>query len=98
MGCPVVVNINQRADGGFLVTKAVTEHENHEIGRELFDKYARNRRLTKDHDDAVKAFLDTNPSSAEVSLFLKDITGRNYSTQDASNIIKRLKQHRPPGE
>ena len=90
--CPVVVNINQQADGGFVVTKAITEHENHEIGKEIFDKYARNRRLTKDHDDAVRAFLDTDPTATEVAQLLKDITGKDYSSQDANNIIKRLKR------
>ena len=92
VGCPVRVNVNQQNDGSFVVTTAVLYHENHEVSREMFDKYTVNRRLSKDHEDAVIAFLDTDPAPAEVANLLKDITGKDYSTQDANNIIKRLKR------
>ena len=95
VGCPVIVNVNQQADRSFLVTKTVLQHENHEVSREMFDKYAHNRRLSKDHEDAVRAFLDTDPSPAEVSLLLKDITGIDYSRRDAQNIVTRLKRTKP---
>ena len=92
VGCPVRVNINQQGDDGtFVVTRADTEHENHEIGEEIFQKYVLNRRLSKDHEDAVRALLETDPSSKEVAYFLNDITGKKYSTKNANNIIKKIK-------
>ena len=88
------MNVNQQGDRSFLVTKTVLQHENHEVSREMFDKYAHNRRLSKDHEDAVRAFLDTDPSPSEVSLLLKDITGIDYSRRDAQNIVTRLKKNK----
>ena len=93
VGCPVRVIVNQQGDGGtFVVTRADVEHKNHEIGRDIFEKYTLNRRLSKDHEDAVRAFLETDPSTVEVAGLLKDITGKNYSTKSASNIMKKLKR------
>ena len=91
VGCPVGVNVNQQEDGTFLVTKAVLEHENHETGRGIYERYMVNKRLSKDQENAVKAFIDTDPSTVEVVLLLKDLTGRDYSTKNAFNIIKKLK-------
>jgi len=92
VGCPAVLFVNQKEDGTFVVDKAVLEHENHEVGREIFARYANNRRLSKDQEDAVAAFLVSNPRPADVASLLKDLTGRHYSTQDASNLVIRLRK------
>ena len=92
VGCPVRVNVNQQQDGAFVVTRAELNHVNHDISREMFEKYAVNKRLSKDQEDAVRAFLETAPSAVEVASLLKDITGKDYSIQDAANISKRLKR------
>ena len=88
-----MVNINQQAmDGSFLVTKADIEHKNHETGREVFEKYAFHKRLSEEQEDAVIAFIESSPSNKEVAQFLNDITGKQFSTKDAANIVNRLKK------
>ena len=92
VGCPLRLAVNQQEDGTFVVDIAVLEHKNHEVGREMFARYPINRRLSKDHQDAVRAFLDTDPHHAEVANLLRDLTGIEYSTKDAYNIVKKLKR------
>jgi len=78
VGCPVVLNVNQHVDGTFVVAKAELEHKEHDVSEESYSKYT--KKLSKDEEEAVKAFLETKPSNKEVSKFLNDLTGKQYST------------------
>ena len=90
-GCPVIVNVNEQDDNTFKVTKVVLEHKNHEVGKEIYDQYSTNKRLSEDQENAVLAFLETDPTAKEVAKLLNHITGKSYSTQNARNIISRIK-------
>ena len=88
VGCPVALNINQQADGTFVVRKAELQHKEHDVGQEVFEKYK--KRLSKDQEEAVKSFLEQNPTNQEVSYFLFDLTGKQHSTRSAATIVKKL--------
>ena len=90
VGCPALLNINQQQDGTFEVTKAVLEHKEHKIGEEEYATFR--RKLSKDQKEAVKAFLVTQPSNQAVSLFLSDLTGKQYNRSLATNIVNALKR------
>eukprot|EP00092_Neocalanus_flemingeri_P024330 GFUD01026386.1.p1 GENE.GFUD01026386.1~~GFUD01026386.1.p1 ORF type:complete len:513 (-),score=113.10 GFUD01026386.1:18-1556(-) len=89
VGCPVILNINQQANGAFVVRKAELEHKEHDVGEEAYAGY--NKKLSKDQEEAVNAFLVTEPSNREVSMFLNDLTSKRYSTRDAAFIVRKLK-------
>ena len=88
VGCPVVLNINQQANRTFIVRKADLAHKDHDVGEEVFARYK--RKLSKDQEDAVKAFLTTDPSNKEVSVLLADLTGKIYSAKEAAGIVKKI--------
>lgn len=88
VGCPVVLNINQQANRTFVVRKADLDHKDHDVGEEVFARYK--RKLSKDQEDAVKAFLTTDPSNKEVSVLLADLTGKIYSVKEAAGIVKKI--------
>eukprot|EP00092_Neocalanus_flemingeri_P024329 GFUD01026385.1.p1 GENE.GFUD01026385.1~~GFUD01026385.1.p1 ORF type:complete len:497 (+),score=107.42 GFUD01026385.1:45-1535(+) len=90
VGCPVILNINQQANGAFVVKKAELEHKEHDVGEEAYAGY--NKKLSKDQEEAVNAFLVTEPSNREVSMFLNDLTSKRYSTRDAAFIVRKLKK------
>eukprot|EP00090_Calanus_glacialis_P007756 TRINITY_DN16213_c0_g1_i1.p2 TRINITY_DN16213_c0_g1~~TRINITY_DN16213_c0_g1_i1.p2 ORF type:complete len:119 (+),score=33.26 TRINITY_DN16213_c0_g1_i1:452-808(+) len=90
VGCPVVMNINQQKDNSFVVSKAVLDHQEHEVGEEMYAKYR--KKMTKDQEEAVIAFLESDPSNQEVSLFLKDITGKDYTIRDAGALARKLRK------
>ena len=89
--CPVIININEKDDKTFKVTKVVLEHQNHEVGKEVYDQYVRSKRLTGEQENAVRSYLETEPTSKEVAKLLKYITGKSYSIQNARNIVTKLK-------
>ena len=93
VGCPVTLNINQQTNGAFVVSKAVLEHKEHDIGEEWYAKFR--KKLSKDQEEAVRAFLETKPSNREVSIFLNDLTGKQYSTLFVrEHIVRKLKSEK----
>ena len=88
VGCPAVLHIFQQANGAFIVRRAEVEHKEHDVGEESYAKIK--KKLSKDQKEAVKAFLETKPSNYEVSLFLIDLTGKQYSREDAGVVRRRL--------
>ena len=91
VGCPVHLNVYQdRKEGTFSVRKSELEHQGHEIGEENYSKYR--KRFSKDQDDAVGAFLESNPSNQKVAEFLHDLTGKQFSTKQARFVVNKLKK------
>jgi len=60
--------------------------------QEIFEKYAVHKRLSEEQENAVVAFLESSPSNKDVAYFLNDITGKQFSTKDAANIVIKLKK------
>jgi len=88
VGCPVVINIIEQSNNIFVVKKAELEHQNHKVGEEMFAKYK--RKLSKDQEDIIKAFLETDPSNSEVCLVLHDLTGKEFTTRDVRRLVKKI--------
>lgn len=92
--CPVKVDLNEMEDGSFVIQNLLLQHENHEVSEEQYSKYVINRRLSKDHEDALKAFLTTNPSTKDVAKLLTDLVGFPFKTKDAFNVVTKLKKNK----
>ena len=91
VGCPVYLNVYQDAkEGTFSVRKSELEHQGHEIGEEYYSKYR--KRLSKDQEDTVRAFLESNPSNQKVAEFLHDLTGKQFSTKQARFVVNKVKR------
>ena len=92
VGCPVRLTICQDVrEGPFSVRRSDLDHQGHEIGEEHFSKYR--KRLSKDQEDAVGAFLQSNPSNPKVAEFLHDLTGKKFSTKQARFIVNKVKRN-----
>ena len=64
VGCPVVMNIDKQRDNSFVVRKAVLEHQEEMYSKEeMYAKYR--KKLTKDQEEAVIAFLESSPSNQD---------------------------------
>ena len=68
--------------------RANLEHREHDISEEAYAK--QRRKLSKDQQEAVKALLETNPSTRDLAQFLCELTGKEYSTKEAHYIKTRL--------
>ena len=88
VACPVMININQQSNRSYLVRKAELGHKNHEVGEEMFARYR--PKLSKDQEDIIKAFLETEPSETEICQVLHDLTGKIFKTKAVRWILKKL--------
>ena len=84
VGCPAFVEFVHSPHGLFRVARGNLEHENHEVSEESYLKMK--RRLSKDQEEAVKVILDTEPTTAELAMFLSNITGKQYNSDNARYI------------
>jgi len=89
VGCPVKLTIQSAKDQTYLVKTSELEHQGHEIGEEHYSKHR--KRLSRDQEDAVKAFLESNPSNQTVAEFLHDLTGKQYSSRQARFVVNKVK-------
>jgi hypothetical protein len=94
VACPVMLTMMERPDGSYVVTRATTEHEGHEVSEEMFKKYRRTRRLTAEQEEAVMLLLTQGAKVADIGRMLTDFTGRHYDRRDAYNLIAKLKKER----
>ena len=94
VGCPAFVEILQSTDRLFRVVRGNLEHENHEISEENYLKMKRS--LTKDQEEAVKALLETEPTTAELAIFLNNITGKHYNKNDTRYIKIKFTRKKAP--
>ena len=49
------------------------------------------KKLTKDQEEAVKVLLTTDPTLVELAEFLSNITGKEYSKEEATYYRRKLK-------
>jgi len=93
VGCPVRLSFCQYVfEGPLSVKTSQLEHQGHEIGEEHYSKYR--KRLSKDQEDAVGAFLQSNPSNPKVAEFLHDLTGKQFSTKQARFVVNKVKRNK----
>ena len=88
VGCPAHVRFNQQNDGLFLVVRADLEHKEHDVSEESYAKMR--KRLSKDQEEVIRALLETNHSYADVAQFLRELTGKVYSTKEVGYYKRRL--------
>ena len=88
VGCPARVRFNQQNDGLFLVVRADLEHKEHDVSEELYAKMR--KRLSKDQEEVIRALLETNHSYADIAQFLRELTGKVYSTKEVGYFKRRL--------
>jgi hypothetical protein len=89
VGCPAALRINQQNDGSFLVVRADLEHKEHGDSQEAYNAKIR-KRLSKDQEAAVITLLETDPTNHDIAQLLCELTGYDYSTQEARNIKAKL--------
>ena len=92
--CPMIINLWERQDGSFEVSKAVTEHQGHEVSEERFKKYRLKRRLTSDQEDAAMLLLTQGADMKDIAKMLKEFTGIGYTNREAYQLMTRLKKAR----
>jgi hypothetical protein len=92
----VVLNLSEQRDGSFLVGKAVTQHEGHEVSEEMFITY-RNKniwKLTPDQEDSVMQMLCQGVKIPEITKQRSHLTGRQYEHKNVYRVIKKIKAER----
>ena len=99
-GCPAIVNAKEQNDGTWVITKSITKHNGHMVGKTVYNTYSHLKRTSKEDLEYVAELANANVHNRIIAQLLSERTGRSFKTKDINNMIRyrKLRNVKDKGE